>query len=153
MDNDLLTADRQTMNTIQLDQHLASNSTSISRRRFLGASMALGATVSAFGLLRGEAADATVAVPRATEFARKIKLGVVGNGGRGAWIANLFKRHGGYEMWAVADYFQEVADVCGDALGVDKSIISTRRAPCGISPPFTRTRSRAASRIPPCVAR
>ena len=53
--------------------------------------------------------------------ARKVKLGVVGCGGRGAWIAGLFKNHGGYEMHAVADYFQPVADQCGDALGVDKS--------------------------------
>ena len=52
---------------------------------------------------------------------RKIKLGVVGNGGRGSWISGLFKQHGGYEIHAVADYFQPVADRCGDALGVDKS--------------------------------
>jgi hypothetical protein len=59
---------------------------------------------------------------------RKIKLGVVGNGGRGSWIAGLFKEHGGYEMHAVADYFQSVADRCGDALGVD-----TRRRFSGLS--------------------
>jgi myo-inositol 2-dehydrogenase / D-chiro-inositol 1-dehydrogenase len=51
---------------------------------------------------------------------RKIKLGVVGTGGRGSWIAKLFNDHGGYEVWAVADYLQQVADACGDALGVDK---------------------------------
>lgn len=68
---------------------------------------------------RSAAAPADAATPRAGQ--RKIKLGVVGNGGRGAWIANLFKQHGGYEMWAVADYFQAVADACGDALGVDRS--------------------------------
>jgi predicted dehydrogenase len=62
---------------------------------------------------------ATVAPPG--PFQRKLKLGVVGNGGRGAWIAGLFKRHGGYEMHAVADYFPEVADKCGEALGVDKA--------------------------------
>lgn len=50
---------------------------------------------------------------------RKIKLGLVGAGGRGAWIAKLFAAHGGYEMWAVADYFEGVANACGDALGVD----------------------------------
>ncbi len=55
------------------------------------------------------------------EFKRKIKLGVIGNGGRGSWIAGLFKQHGGYEMHAVADYFPEVADRCGDALGVAKA--------------------------------
>jgi myo-inositol 2-dehydrogenase / D-chiro-inositol 1-dehydrogenase len=52
---------------------------------------------------------------------RKVKLGVVGNGGRGSWIAALFKEHGGYQMHAVADYFQPVADQCGDALGVEKN--------------------------------
>lgn len=109
------------MNAIQFDPYLDRASSSINRRRFLGNTLAIGATVSAFGILRSQAAEAAAAVPQPTEFARKIKLGVVGNGGRGAWIANLFKRHGGYEMWAVADYFQEVADACGDALGVDKS--------------------------------
>jgi len=48
----------------------------------------------------------------------QIKLGVVGCGGRGLWIAKLFKAHGGYEMYAVADYFQHVADKCGDASGL-----------------------------------
>jgi predicted dehydrogenase len=51
----------------------------------------------------------------------RVKLGVIGCGGRGDWIAKLFAENGGYEMHAVADYFQEVADACGDALGVDKS--------------------------------
>ncbi|MBM4090656.1 MAG: Gfo/Idh/MocA family oxidoreductase [Planctomycetes bacterium] len=49
----------------------------------------------------------------------RIKLGVIGCGGRGHWIANLFARHGGYEMHAVADYFLAVANRCGDALKVD----------------------------------
>jgi myo-inositol 2-dehydrogenase / D-chiro-inositol 1-dehydrogenase len=52
---------------------------------------------------------------------RKIKLGLVGNGKRGSWIANLFQQHGGYEFHAVADYFQEAADKCGDAHGVEKN--------------------------------
>jgi predicted dehydrogenase len=59
--------------------------------------------------------------PKPPEFKRKIKLGVVGCGGRGAWIANLFKQHGGYEMHAVADYFLDAADACGNTLGVDKA--------------------------------
>jgi predicted dehydrogenase len=52
---------------------------------------------------------------------RKIKVGVVGCGGRGSWIAGFFKQHGGYELHAVADYFQNVADRCGDKYGVDKA--------------------------------
>jgi myo-inositol 2-dehydrogenase/D-chiro-inositol 1-dehydrogenase len=54
----------------------------------------------------------------AKAFERKLKLGLVGCGGRGSWIAKLFQSHGGYEIHCVADYFQEVADKCGDALGV-----------------------------------
>lgn len=91
----------------------------ISRRRFLGSTVAAGASVSSFGMWRGVAAEAPETKP--AQFNRKIKLGVVGNGGRGGWIANLFKQHGGYEMWALADYFQNVADQCGDALGVNKA--------------------------------
>jgi myo-inositol 2-dehydrogenase / D-chiro-inositol 1-dehydrogenase len=52
---------------------------------------------------------------------RKINLGLVGCGGRGSWIANLFQQHGGYEFHAVADYFQDRADKCGSELGVDRS--------------------------------
>lgn len=93
----------------------------MTRRRFLGDTLAGVAGAAAFPALSNRAADAPAPAAQPAEFTRKIKLGVVGNGGRGAWIANLFKRHGGYEMWAVADYFQPVADACGDALGVDKS--------------------------------
>jgi len=58
--------------------------------------------------------------PPATADKRKIKVGVVGCGGRGSFIADLFHQHGGYEVHALADYFQDVADRCGDLLGVDK---------------------------------
>ena len=49
----------------------------------------------------------------------RIKLGVVGCGQRGTWIARLFAQHGGYEIHAVADYFRDAADACGDAFKVD----------------------------------
>ena len=58
------------------------------------------------------AEEAKPAVPQ-----RKIKLGLVGCGGRGSWIGKLFQEHGGYELHAVADYFPHVADRCGDASG------------------------------------
>ncbi len=95
----------------------ATRSSACTRRQFLGGALAATASVSILGSQTSPAAEA--AAPAA--LARKIKLGVVGNGGRGAWIANLFKNHGGYQMWGVADYFQPVADACGDALGVDKA--------------------------------
>ena len=75
----------------------------------------LAAGVCALGLLPLEAAETTPAR------ARKIKLGLVGCGGRGSWIANLFQKHGGYEFHAVADYFQANADKCGNELGVEGS--------------------------------
>lgn len=83
----------------------------ISRRRFLGGSLAAVAASS----LSSPAAEP------APTFTRKIKLGVIGNGGRGSWIAKLFQAHGGYDLWAVADYFPEVADKCGEQLGVDRT--------------------------------
>lgn len=82
----------------------------LKRRSFLAASGAL-AGVSFLPAARalGSAANA------------RIKLGVIGCGGRGSWIANLFAQHGGYEIHAVADYFQDVASACGDALKVDSA--------------------------------
>lgn len=92
----------------------------LTRRRFLRGTLAASAVASSCGVLRGRAAEGPeAATDKPTEFARKIKLGVVGCGGRGSWIARLFERHGGYEMFAVADYFQSVADKSGDALEVD----------------------------------
>lgn len=38
---------------------------------------------------------------------RKIKLGVIGCGGRGQWIGDLFAKHGGFKIVAGADYFQD----------------------------------------------
>lgn len=88
----------------------------LSRRRFLG-----GALVAAAASSLRWTPDLRAATPATPSTTRKIKLGVIGNGGRGAWIAKLFQEHGGYEMWAVADYFPDVADKCGADLGVDPS--------------------------------
>ncbi|MCX7050226.1 MAG: Gfo/Idh/MocA family oxidoreductase [Candidatus Sumerlaeota bacterium] len=55
------------------------------------------------------------------EYSRKIKIGIIGGGHRGNFIGNLMKKHGGYEIHAVADYFPEVAEKLGDSFGVDKS--------------------------------
>jgi predicted dehydrogenase len=86
----------------------------LNRRTFMKTS-SLAAGASALGLLPLAAADTA---PVRT---RKIKLGLVGCGGRGSWIAGLFQKHGGYEFHAVADYFQANAEKCGNELGVDGS--------------------------------
>ena len=51
----------------------------------------------------------------------KIKLGLIGCGGRGQWIMNLFKKHGGYELYAAHDYFQDRVDECGEKFGIPKN--------------------------------
>jgi predicted dehydrogenase len=52
---------------------------------------------------------------------QKIKLGLVGCGGRGVWIADLFQKHGGYEITAVADYFKDKVDEAGGKFNVPES--------------------------------
>lgn len=62
------------------------------------------------------ATNAPAAPPRV--FDRRLKAGLIGCGGRGSKIAKLMMEFGGYELAAVADYFQERADKAGDAHGV-----------------------------------
>jgi predicted dehydrogenase len=87
------------------------------RRRFVGGAFAAAASAPLWGPPPAGAGEA----PAPGEFKRKIKVGFIGLGGRGAWIAGLFKRHGGYEMHAVGDYFPAAAERAGEALGVDRS--------------------------------
>ncbi len=58
------------------------------------------------------------ALVRGTQANARIKTGVIGLGGRGAWIARHLREHGGYEITAVADYFDEVVQEVGAELGV-----------------------------------
>jgi len=86
------------------------------RRKFIGKTLATTATTLAFGALGSRAEEPAAA----TTFKRKIKLGIVGLGGRGLWIAGLFQKLGGYQIGAVADSFPAVATAGGKALGVDE---------------------------------
>jgi predicted dehydrogenase len=61
------------------------------------------------------------ASPAAEPSGRKIKLGLIGCGGRGTWLCDLFQKHGGYVLHAVADYFPEQAEKTGERFGVDKA--------------------------------
>ncbi len=89
----------------------------ILRRHFLGSAAATAASASLLGAGLALAADSPTPPPAK----RKIKVGLVGCGGRGSWIAGLFHQHGGYQFVAAADYFQDRADKTGASLGVDKS--------------------------------
>jgi len=84
------------------------NGLGLSRRNFIagtGASV-LGVTVLSPGLVGGAQANA------------KIDIGLIGCGKRGKWIADLFLKHGGYKVVAVADYFQDRADGAGEQFKV-----------------------------------
>ena len=69
----------------------------------------------------GLAAGFTLVRPaqvKGAEANERLKLGVVGCGGRGTWIAGLFVEHGGYEIRAAADYFQDRVDLFADKFQV-----------------------------------
>ncbi len=83
---------------------------SLTRRDFVAAAgAAMSFAVIRPGLVRGTAANS------------KIDLGLVGCGGRGTWIAKLFRDNGGYNVVAVADYFQDRADNAGNELSVPQA--------------------------------
>lgn len=90
-------------------QHNVKNK--VTRRQFIAGSgvAALSFTILKPQLVRGTSANS------------KLKLGLIGCGGRGTWIAGLFKEHGGYEIFAAADYFQDRVDAFGEKYGVDSS--------------------------------
>ena len=80
----------------------------LSRRRFLAGT---GAAALGLSVLRPE-------VVRASRANDKVDIGIIGCGGRGSWIANLFQKHGGYNVVALADYFPERVEGVGGKLGV-----------------------------------
>jgi predicted dehydrogenase len=100
----------------------------LTRRHFLGNVAATAASASLLGTGAGRAAEQPAAQAKPT--GRKIKLGWIGCGGRGAWLAGLAKNHGGFEIHALADYFPDLVQQAGDALGVDKSRRFTGLSSC-----------------------
>ena len=71
----------------------------VTRRDFMvGLGAAASLSIIKPELVRGSAANS------------KIKIGLIGCGGRGQWIMDLFKKHGGYEIYAGHDYFQDRVD-------------------------------------------
>jgi len=53
--------------------------------------------------------------------ANKIQLGLIGCGGRGGWIADLFEKNSNTKLVAVADYFQDRCDDVGGRFQVDSA--------------------------------
>ena len=87
------------------------NSERITRRRFIAGA---GATALSFTVVKPQ-------LVRGYNANSKIDLGIIGCGGRGTWITGLFKEHGGYNIVAVADYFQDRIDNCGGKFDVPQA--------------------------------
>ena len=81
----------------------------LSRRKFITASAAGAAAFSVTP--RGTAAG--------FQANSRISIGVVGCGGRGSWIAGLFQQHGGYQVAAAADYFDDRVQAFGEKFHVE----------------------------------
>ena len=114
-----------------------------SRRNFLA-----GATAAAAGLLIVEPRQVAAA-----EANSKITLGLIGCGGRGNWIADLFQQHGGYQFVATADYFPDRAKAAAQRLGAGRKPRLQR--PLGLQAAAGRQAGRHRHRKPallPCRA-
>ena len=83
----------------------------LSRRQFMtqAGAAALTMTILKPGLVRGTQANS------------RVRLGVVGLGGRGSWIAGLFQKHGGYDLVGAADYFQDRIESFGSKFSIPSS--------------------------------
>jgi len=84
---------------------------SLSRRGFMAGA---GAVAASFAVLEPQRVRGSAANSR-------INLGLIGCGGRGTWITKLFQKHGGYNITAVADYFQDRVDTAGKQFDVPEA--------------------------------
>lgn len=75
----------------------------LDRREFIART---GTTAFLFSIMKPE-------LVRGSQANSKIALGMIGCGDRGTWIADLFQRHGGYQLVAAVDYFPEIVSAFG----------------------------------------
>lgn len=87
-----------------------SNSLQIPRRSFLAGT----AAAAAITVLKPSTVFSAEANPL-------LDIGLIGCGGRGNWIANLFAQSGKYRFVACADYFQDKVDTLGGKFKIDPS--------------------------------
>jgi len=92
------------MNLLPLNTPSGPVAVTLTRRRFLSQTGAAAASVTLLA----------PSLVRSADVNSKVSIGLVGCGGRGKWIADLFAKHGGYQITAVADYFQDRVDEAGE---------------------------------------
>lgn len=89
----------------------ANPASALSRRQFIAST---GASLVAINLLRP-------GLVGGSEANSKIDIGLIGCGGRGRWIADLFRKNGNYNIVALADYFKDPVDQAGKQFDVPES--------------------------------
>jgi predicted dehydrogenase len=95
--------------SVKANNSVAGNSgEGISRRGFIAGA---GAAAFSFAAMKPEVAFGTKANS-------KLRLGMIGCGMRGMDIGDRFVEHGGYEIVAAADYFQDRVDAFGEKFGL-----------------------------------
>jgi predicted dehydrogenase len=72
------------------------------------------AAVSSFFIVNAKSVSGTAANSH-------IRLGLIGCGGRGTWITNLFQKHEGYQITACADYFKDRVEKAGSSFNIPES--------------------------------
>jgi len=87
----------------------------ISRRQFISG---VSAAALSFSIIKPQ-------LVRSSQANSKILLGLIGCGARGAWLADLFQKHGGYEIAAGADYFEERVNKFGEKFNLPKNRLFT----------------------------
>lgn len=87
------------------------NLSEINRRKFL---QTAGAASLALTILKPE-------LVKGAEANSKINIGIIGCGGRGQWITDLFQKDGRYNVVAVSDYFQDRVDSAGKRFNVPEA--------------------------------
>lgn len=98
------------MKTSSNDRHRNTDS-HVTRRQFVATTgiSALGATLLHPSLVGAATANS------------KIDIGLIGCGGRGKWIADLFRKNGNYNIVALADYFHDRVEEAGAKFDIPAS--------------------------------
>lgn len=88
---------------------------SVSRRSFI--------STTSLGL--AALSGSRVSMAQATDRRQRIRIGMVGCGGRGQWLLGLFEEHGGYEIAGVADFFSDRAEEAAARFGLSPDRVFT----------------------------
>lgn len=87
-----------------------------SRRSFIASSSVAGLSIAASS--ESIALDPVPAEEPVPAPGKRIRIANIGCGGRGTFVADIFKESGGYEITAAADYFADKVNAFGEKYGI-----------------------------------